>query len=149
VPRSTAPQLRSRFGLFETWASFTYISSDAKKKPADDGDASTTAPAGTTVPATTTSPSSGGTTPPVTDTTGGQAASVARVASIAPSVLTGTIQPAKRGRRLAVQRRDGTTWRTIRTVHVGAGGSYHATLPGPGTYRVALGDVTGPPVDVR
>jgi stage II sporulation protein D len=127
VTQVTGPQLRSRFGLFDTWASFTYISSDAKKKPSDDSDASTTAPASTTIPAATTAPSSGGTTPPVTDTTGGQAASVARIASIAPSVLTGTIHPAKRGRRLAVQRRDGSAWRTVRTVHVGAGGSYHAT----------------------
>jgi stage II sporulation protein D len=149
VTQVTGPQLRSRFGLFDTWASFTYISSDAKKKPSDDSGASTTAPASTTVPAATTAPSSGGTTPPVTDTTGGQAASVARIARLAPSVLTGTIHPAKRGRRLAVQRRDGTAWHTVRTVHVGAGGSYHATLPGPGTYRVALGDVTGPRVDVR
>jgi stage II sporulation protein D len=153
VTQVTGPQLRSRFGLFDTWASFTYISSDAKKKSSDDDDGATdpssTVPASTTVPGGTVSPSSGGTTPPVTDTTGGQAASVARIARAAPTLLTGTIRPAKRGRRLHVQRRDGGTWRVVGTVHVRAGGRYRATLPGPGTYRVALGDVTGPSVDVR
>jgi stage II sporulation protein D len=151
VTQVTGPQLRSRFGLYDTWASFTYISSGAKKKSSDDdgGGASTTAPASTTVPGATTSPTSGGATPPSTDTTGGQAASVARIVRRLPSVLAGTIRPAKRGRKLAMQRRDGAHWRTVRTIHVRAGGRYRATLPGPGTYRVALGDVTGPSVAVR
>jgi stage II sporulation protein D len=156
VTQVTGPQLRTRFGLFDTWASFTYISSGAKRKSSDDDGArgggpgaSTTVPASTAVPGATIAPSSGGSTPPVTDTTGGQAASVARVTRLAPPVLSGTIRPAKRGRGLAVQRRDGAAWRTIRTAHVRGGGRYRVTLPGPGTYRVALGDVTGPPVDVR
>ena len=36
VTQVTGPQLRTRFGLFDTWASFTYISSNAKKKSSDD-----------------------------------------------------------------------------------------------------------------
>jgi stage II sporulation protein D len=84
VTQVTGPQLRTRLGLFDTWASFTYISGSKKQSSDDDGggdvpDApSTTAPAGTTVPGATTSPTSGGATPPAAaDATGGQSASPA------------------------------------------------------------------------
>jgi stage II sporulation protein D len=82
VTQVTGPQLRARLGLFDTWASFTYISPGAKKKSSDDDggggddrdDASTPAPASTTAPGATTSPTSGGATPPAAaDSTGGQA----------------------------------------------------------------------------
>jgi stage II sporulation protein D len=83
VTQVTGPQLRARLGLFDTWASFTYISPGSKKKSSDDdgggsgddgGDASTAAPAGTATPGATTSPTSGGATPPAAaDGTGGQA----------------------------------------------------------------------------
>jgi stage II sporulation protein D len=146
VTQVTGPQLRARLGLFDTWASFTYISSDAKRKSSDD-DAPSTAPAPASTPASTTSPDSGGATMPDADTSGGQAAAVARV--LPSSLLTGTIRPAKTGRRLAVQRRDRGAWRTIAATRVRAGGRYRASLPGPGTYRVVLGDVTGPAVNVR
>src|SRR3954471_11622808 len=71
VTQVTGPQLRARFGLFDTWATFTYISADAKKKaPGDDpapgtggDDASGTTPSST-------SPTSGGVTNPDTDATG-------------------------------------------------------------------------------
>jgi stage II sporulation protein D len=77
VTQVTGPELRSRLGLFDTWASFTYISG-SKKKSSDGGNdrPSTTAPASTTAPGATISPASGGsTTPPAADATGGQAAS--------------------------------------------------------------------------
>jgi stage II sporulation protein D len=144
VTQVTGPQLRARLGLFDTWATFTYISSNADKHPkakqpsGDDG----TPPAGDDGTGGSTSPAAA----PATDTTGGQAAAIARLAL---PKLSGTIRPARRGRRLAVQRRDGRTWRTVATTRVGRAGRYRATLPGPGTYRVALGDVTGPAVDVR
>jgi stage II sporulation protein D len=132
VTQVTGPQLRARLGLFDTWATFTYISSNAKKKqqPASGEDGATPAP------------DSSGTT----DTTGGQAAMIARAA---PARLTGTIRPARRGRALRVQVRDGARWRTVGSTVVGRGGRYAAALPGPGTYRVALGDLTGPAVNVR
>jgi stage II sporulation protein D len=147
VTQVTGPQLRARFGLFDTWATFTYITSNAKKKqPADDdsgtgGDTSAGGDTGAT------SPSSGGTTTPDTDASGGQVASAARVR---PVEITGSIRPARQGRRLAVQRRlDGGRWRTVSATAVGRGGRYRAMVPGPGTYRVALGDITGPALDVR
>jgi stage II sporulation protein D len=134
VAQVTGPELRRRFGLYDTWATFTYISSEAKKKqpaPTDDG-----------------SGTQNGATPPP-DTTGGQAASAARAAQKAPSVLRGTIDRAAAGRRVRVQRREGGRWRTVRTTLTRGGGSYSATLPGSGAYRVLWGDVAGPTVDVR
>ncbi|WCB96927.1 hypothetical protein DSM104299_05697 [Baekduia alba] len=146
----TGPQLRARFGLFDTWASFTYISSNAKKKSSDDDLAPAAAggpAASTTAPASTTSPASGGaTTPPGVDASGGQAAMVAR---LAPAHLVGTIQPARRGRTLRIQRRQGSAWKTVGTTRVRRGGRYDAAVPGSGTYRVALGDVAGPSLDIR
>ena len=143
VTQVTGPQLRARLGLFDTWATFTYISANAKKhKPSAEDPAQGDDTGG----ATTTSPKSGGAADPATDTTGGQAAAIARAAA---RQMTGTIRPARRGRRLAVQVRDGRTWHTVGATLVGGDGRYRATLPGPGTYRVALGDVAGPALDVR
>jgi stage II sporulation protein D len=147
VTQVTGPQLRARFGLFDTWASFTYISTDAKKpKDKAPGADDTGAGATTTAPADTTTGGTGGATVPAADTTGGQAASIARAR---PSVLTGAIQPARRGRKLKVQRRDDGHWRTVGSATVGRGGRYSAELPGPGEYRVAWSDIAGPSVDVR
>jgi stage II sporulation protein D len=151
VTQVTGPQLRQRFGLFDTWASFTYISSNAKKKSSDDGAGGgegAGAGATTTTPGATTAPTSGGaTTPPALDPSTG-AAAAARVAPVTER-LTGTIRPAKRGTRLAVQRRIGRAWRTVGTTRVGRGGTYDAAVAAPGTYRVALGDVAGPALDIR
>jgi stage II sporulation protein D len=155
VTAVTGPELRKRFGLFDTWATFTYVSTDAKqpKTGAGDGDhttggtdggASTTAPAGTTAPGT--GSAGGATLPAGVDTTGGQAASIARLHR---PVLSGTIRPAKPGRALRVQRQDARGWRTVGTTPVRRFGRYRASLPGPGTYRIALGDVLGPSVNVR
>jgi stage II sporulation protein D len=140
VSQVTGPELRRRFGLYDTWATFTYISSDAKKKP----------PA-TTDPSGGADTQNGATPPPAgsVDTTGGQAASAARAARRAPSVLQGTIDRAAAGRRVRVQRRDGSSWRTVRTTRTLRGGRYAASVPGPGAYRVLWGDVAGPTVDVR
>jgi stage II sporulation protein D len=144
VSQVTGPELRRRFGLYDTWATFTYISSKAKKKQpaAGDNGAATPDPADT---------QNGAVAPPAAaaDHTGGQAAFAARAARRAPSVLSGTIDRAAAGRRVRVQRRDGAAWRTVRTVRTRAGGRYAATLPGPGAYRIVWGDLTGPTVDVR
>jgi stage II sporulation protein D len=85
VTQVTGPQLRARLGLFDTWASFTYISGSKKQSSDDDGSGgkkteqpSTTVPASTSVPGATVSPDSGGATPPpAVDATGGQAAAPA------------------------------------------------------------------------
>jgi stage II sporulation protein D len=119
----TGPQLRARLGLDDTWATFTFVSSNVKKPKPD----------------------------PVTDQTGGQAARAAHAATTTKPVLTGRVDRAPRGAVLRVQRRDvAGRWVTIRRTHAGRGGAYRAGLPGgPGTYRVDWGDVSGPAVDVR
>ena len=79
VTQVTGPQLRARLGLFDTWATFTYISGSKKQSSDDDGgggkgkpEPSATVPAGTTAPGATISPDSGGATPPAAgDGTGG------------------------------------------------------------------------------
>jgi stage II sporulation protein D len=145
VTQVTGPQLRTRFGLFDTWASFTYISSNAKKKSSDD-DAPSNDTSSSTTPSTT-SPS-GGSTADGADTTGGQAASVARVLPHTRA-LTGTIQPARTGRSVSIQLRTGTAWKTIGTTKLHTGGHYSAPVPASGTYRITLGDITGPAVRIR
>jgi stage II sporulation protein D len=150
VTQVTGPQLRARFGLFDTWASFTYISSNAKKRSSDDdAPASSSAPASTSTPSST-APSGGATAGDGADATGGQAAMVARLVRSAPRAqLAGTIQPGRAGRVVSVQQRVLGSWRTVGTTTLRAGGRYAATVAGSGTYRVALGDVTGPAVDIR
>jgi stage II sporulation protein D len=140
VAQVTGPELRRRFGLWDTWATFTYISSNAKKKK----------PAATTEPDPADT-QNGAVAPPAAsaDHTGGQAAFAARAARRAASVLSGSIDRAGSGRRVRIERRDGAAWRTVGTVRTRAGGRYAATLPGPGAYRVAWGDLAGPTVDVR
>lgn len=148
VTQVTGPQLRQRFGLYDTWASFTYISANSKVKSSD-GDDKSDADGGTDAPASTTDNGSGGASDGSTAgdaTTGGQTASVAR--RVATQQLTGTFT-VSRGRVLAVERRGVRGWQTVGHARVGRGGRYAATLPGHGTYRVALGDLVGPSVNVR
>jgi stage II sporulation protein D len=78
VTQVTGPQLRTRLGLFDTWATFTYISGSKKQSSDDDGGGkktkqpSTTVPASTSAPGATISPDSGGATlPAAADGTGG------------------------------------------------------------------------------
>ncbi|WP_445148181.1 SpoIID/LytB domain-containing protein [Baekduia sp. Peel2402] len=164
VTQVTGPQLRTAFGLYDTWASFTYISAkskvtssdeggdEAKSKSNGGGGASSTAPGTTSAPADTTGGASGDGSGD--GTTGGQVASASasaarRVLPAPRRSLSGTFTVA-RGTTLAVQRR-GTRggWVTVGLARVGKGGAYRASLPGAGTYRVALGDVVGPAVRVH
>jgi len=146
VTQTTGPELRRRFGLYDTWATFTWITSNAKKpaSPDDDQDPSTTAPAAAVPPST--GGITAGTAPVVPNDSGGAPAAAARVA---PSVLTGIVDRATAGRRLRVQRREDGRWRTVGTTRAGTGGRYRAPLPGSGTYRVVFGDIAGPAVDIR
>jgi SpoIID/LytB domain protein len=118
----TGPQLRSRFGLFDTWAFFTTVTSKPKTpKP------------GTVPPPA--SPS-GGVTPPV------------RAAMANAPRLVGSISPARAGRWFRVERRVGARWTLAADAVLGRGGSYSVAVPGAGTYRVVLGNVVGPAVRI-
>jgi SpoIID/LytB domain protein len=119
----TGPQLRSAFGLYDTWAFFTSVTTKASK---------------TKKPATKPAPSG--------DPTGGLPA--ARAASASAPRVEGTIAPARAGRWLTVQRLDGTRWVTATDAHVRRGGRYSVAVPGPGVYRVVYGQAVGPAVRV-
>ena len=121
----TGPQLRSAFGLYDTWAFFTSVSSKAKKKARK--------PA-SSVPA---SDPSGGVSPGV------------RAASLRAPRIEGTISPARPGRWVRVERRVGGRWVTAVDTKVLRGGRYSVAVPAPGVYRVTYGSATGPDVRVH
>jgi stage II sporulation protein D len=130
VTNVTGPQLRSAFGLYDTWAFFTSVTSKASKpKPKKPP---TPAPAAT---------------PPTADPTGG-VSPVARAAAAHATRVEGTIAPARTGRWLRVERRQGTRWVTATDARVLRGGRYSVAVPGPGVYRVVYGQAVGPSVRV-
>ncbi|HEU0024122.1 MAG TPA: SpoIID/LytB domain-containing protein [Thermoleophilaceae bacterium] len=66
-----------------------------------------------------------------------------------PKSLVGSFQPAPRGRRLALERRENGRWRRVGTVRTWAGGHYRAAVQRLGVYRVRAGAVAGPAVRLR
>jgi hypothetical protein len=73
---------------------------------------------------------------------------VARAAAVHAARLEGTIAPARAGRWLHVERRQGTRWVSAADAQVGRGGRYSVAVPGPGLYRVAYGRAVGPTVRI-
>jgi len=130
VTTVSGPQLRSIFGLDDTWAYFTSVTSTVKKpkKPAT--------PA-TPVPG---APPTGGTSP------GGLAAAASARSAV---VLTGSIDPGKRGAWATVQVQTPSGWQTATDMVLGRHGTYRVSLAGPGVYRVVYRAVVGPNVSVR
>jgi stage II sporulation protein D len=124
----TGSDLRRRFGLYDSWAYYTSITSKAKKvKPA--------------------APSDGG---GGGDGSGGTAPSApAQAAAVWRLGLSGTITPARRGAWVRVQRRSGGHWKTYVLTTAGAGGRYSTRVGEPGTYRVLYRGAPGPAVSVR
>jgi stage II sporulation protein D len=120
----TGPQLRSAFGLYDTWAFFTAVTSKASKPK----------------PKTTKQPPAG-------DPTGGVSPAV-RAAAAHATRLEGTIAPARTGRWVRVERRVGTRWVPASDGRVLRGGRYSVAVPGPGEYRVVYGQAVGPSVRV-
>jgi stage II sporulation protein D len=114
----TGPQLQSAFGLLSTYASFATISSAS-------GIAS-------------------GSSRRVL-IHGRQGAAEVGFEVLA---IHGRVFGAKQGSAVAIQRHTGHGWRTVRRVGLGAGGSYVAALPQPGSYRVVYRRATGPVVGV-
>jgi SpoIID/LytB domain protein len=120
----TGPQLRSAFGLYDTWAFFTSVTSKASKtkkakkkaKPAGDP--------------------SGGVSPDF------------RAAALRAPRIEGTIAPARAGRWVRVQRRVGSRWVAAADTKVLRGGRYSVAVPGRGVYRVVYGTAVGPDVRV-
>ena len=62
--------------------------------------------------------------------------------------LHGTVYPAPRGARVAVQERGSHGWKTVAHPSVRSDGAYGLRVPGPGTYRVVYRGFDGPAVAV-
>ena len=128
VTNVTGPQLRSAFGLFDTWAFFTSVTSKASKPKRASSRAATPATPG--------------------DATRRRLAGRprGRRARVAPG---GHHRPGA-GRPLAARRAprghalgDAPTDATVLR-----GGRYSVAVPGPGVYRVVYGQAVGPSVRV-
>jgi stage II sporulation protein D len=132
--RVTGGQLRARFGLFDSWAFFTSITTGDEpppEPPADPG-----APTGGAPPF--------------------GLASLFRPQPLlgfpaprAVGAVAGRVLPVLPGARVTLQRRDGGRWVTVGSTRLRAGGRYAQAVSRAGVYRVRYHDETGPAVRVR
>src|SRR3954451_9995477 len=126
----TGPDLRSRLGLYDTWAYFVSIKSGQ-------GDASTQPTQPDNVK--------------VTDGGGATAASAWMRRVVEPGARTlyvkGAVSP--RPKRVALQKRGHKGWKTIGFGVTDARGRYALLVDTTGTYRVLAGGGVGPAVRVR
>ena len=127
VTNVTGPMLRSKLGLYDTWARFTVITASARR-----GDGS--------APSTPAAP------------TGGATPRLAR-ASTAPThagTIVGRVDPVSAGRSwVSLERWTGSRWTAQFDISVRAGGRYTARVRTTGPYRVVCRGVAGPRVLVR
>jgi stage II sporulation protein D len=121
--RVTGGQLRARFGLFDTWAFFTSITSGEEPPPDQP-------PAG---------PPTGGTEP-----FGSAAWRQPRRAG----ALAGRVLPVLKSAQVTVQERQGGKWVVVGTTRTGKAGRYSYTVTAPGVYRVRYHDENGPAVPI-
>jgi stage II sporulation protein D len=140
--RVSGATLRARLGLYDTWAYFTTISTDADTEPAEPG-----APGAATPPAdadggAATTPGSTApdvTAPPTGGVTAAAAAFPARRTRISGRVVGSG--------RIVLQHRDATgAWNDVRRLHRRSGGTYRAHVTAAGAYRVRVGSAPGPVV---
>jgi stage II sporulation protein D len=128
--RVTGGQLRARFGLFDTWAFFTSITTG--EAPPPEGD---------TPPAEDPGAPTGGATPPF--------GSATLLGSRPVGAVAGRVLPLLPGARVTVQQRRGGRWVTVGSTRVGRGGRYSKAVSSPGLYRVRYHDETGSAVRVH
>jgi stage II sporulation protein D len=119
--RVTGPTLRSRFGVYDTWMYFTRMSTSAPKRKTHPQPQTNQGPDGGAAPNTA-------------------------AFSLAPWIVSGSVQPGRRGARYALQRLDGTKWTTIGHGRLKRGGRWSATVAGAGNYRIVLGGLASPAV---
>ena len=137
--RVTGPTLRARFGLYDTWATFSVISSGSTPPPKEPE-----------TPAEPEAPPSdeqtGGVQPPGgssgSDGTGGARAAAYRIAG----GVSGRVMPARKGTRVKLQRRAAGRWHTVASTGVDGRGRYRFAALHPGAYRIAFNGETGPVV---
>jgi stage II sporulation protein D len=125
--RVTGGQLRARFGLFDSWAFFTSITT-GDEPPPDPTPEDPAAPTGGTDPF-------------------GSAALLS--GNHAVGAVAGRVLPVLPGARVTLERREGGGWRTVGSVRLRGGGRYSASVTSAGVYRVRYHDETGPAVRVR
>ena len=128
--RVTGGQLRARFGLFDTWAFFTSITTGEEpppEAPVGEGAPGEDAPTGGTAPF----------------------GSAVWLRPHPISRLTGRVLPVLKSGSALVQRREAGDWVTVVTVRVRRGGRYAYDVTAPGLYRVRYHDENGPAVRVR
>jgi stage II sporulation protein D len=121
--RVTGGQLRARFGLFDTWAFFTSITS-GQAPPPDQPAPGDTAPTGGAEPfghATYLQPHPVG-------------------------ALAGRVLPVLEGEPVTVQERQSGRWAVVGTTRTGRAGHYSYGVTAPGLYRVRYHDENGPAV---
>ncbi len=132
----TGPQLQKIFGLMSTYMAFANISSSP----------GSSAPSGG-------SGQSGGATPGASQLPAHGALAVAAAAfeglPPGPPAITGTIFPARRGERVAVQVLLRGHWRTVSQTRLKAGGVYSTRLPRRGSYRIVWHGLDGPAITVQ
>jgi hypothetical protein len=123
--------LKSKLGLFDTWARFTVITASAVR-----GDGNTPKPAG------------GGATGPGTG--GAEPRAAAREALGMPEAgaVAGRVAPAVAGRWIVLERYVARAWVAQFETPTHAGGRYRANVRLPGLYRVRYAGEPGPPVRV-
>jgi stage II sporulation protein D len=66
----------------------------------------------------------------------------------AMSGLHGSVFPAPKGARIAIQQSTRKGWRTVIRTRLGTRGTYDSGVPAPGTYRIVYDGFYGPPVTV-
>jgi stage II sporulation protein D len=127
--RVSGATLRARFGLYDTWAFYTSISTKKAKPPKE-------------------APSETPPQPAAGEGTGGVTASARMTRFRAIGSVAGTVLPAQDGEGVEIQvRRDGS-WHTILTTRVRRG-AYSAAVTQPGVYRARFRGEEGPAVRVR
>ena len=122
----TGPQLRKVFGLFDTWAYFTSVSTAVKKPAATPGARRRAAPAD-----------------------GRRDAGRAARRPPAPARLTGEIAPAKRGAWITVQRRAGPPLGQGAPTRASPAAAATRSRSGPACTASSRARSTGPVVRVR
>ena len=134
----SGPQLRSKLGLYDTWARFTVITANAVR-----GD-------GAAKPKPSGEPGTGGATPRSV-LAGAIALAVAREGARSRTIATiaGSVAPAEAGDWVALERFVAGRWTAQFETAVLAGGRYSARVGARGLWRVRFGGESGPPVRVR
>ncbi len=136
------PAAAPAFGLYDTWATFTTITSDAEKEVAKDDDPQQAVEPRPTTP-------EGGTEAGAAAAPGGPR-QVVRDEQGRVLVLRGRVEAAKKGRTIAVQRRAASgRWTTVSRTTAMRGGRYREVLAEPGVYRVLFRGYAGPAVRAR